>query len=77
VIGFDVGGYDLYARAVARHLTKHIPGNPVFVPQNMPGAGSRGAANWLPVEPDCHGRPGCRRKLGRRQAISKAAVGGG
>ena len=43
MIGFDVGGgYDLYARTVARHLTKHIPGNPVFVPQNMPGAGSRG-----------------------------------
>lgn len=48
MIGFDVGGgYDLYARTVARHLTKHIPGNPVFVPQNMPGAGSRVAANWL------------------------------
>jgi hypothetical protein len=48
VIGFDVGGgYDLYARTVARHLTRHIPGNPTFVPQNMPGAGSRVAANWL------------------------------
>ncbi len=48
IIGFDVGGgYDLYARAVARHLPKHIPGNPTFVPQNMPGAGTRTAANWL------------------------------
>jgi tripartite-type tricarboxylate transporter receptor subunit TctC len=48
VIGFDVGGgYDLYARTVARHLSKHIAGNPTFVPQNMPGAGSRTAANWL------------------------------
>src|SRR5947209_20282534 len=48
VIGFDVGGgYDLYARTVARHWARHIPGNPTFVPQNMPGAGSRIAANWL------------------------------
>src|SRR5215813_10252036 len=48
VIGFDVGGgYDLYARTVARHWTRHIPGNPGFVPQNMPGAGTRIAANWL------------------------------
>jgi tripartite-type tricarboxylate transporter receptor subunit TctC len=48
VTGFDVGGgYDLYARTVARHWSRHIPGNPTFVPQNMPGAGSRTAANWL------------------------------
>jgi len=48
VIGFDVGGgYDLYARTVARHWTRHIPGHPTFVPQNMPGAGTRTAANWL------------------------------
>jgi tripartite-type tricarboxylate transporter receptor subunit TctC len=48
VIGFDAGGgYDLYARTVARHWTRHIPGNPAFVPQNMPGAGTRIAANWL------------------------------
>jgi tripartite-type tricarboxylate transporter receptor subunit TctC len=48
VIGFDVGGgYDLYARTVARHWSRHIPGNPNFVPQNMPGAGTRTAANWL------------------------------
>jgi tripartite-type tricarboxylate transporter receptor subunit TctC len=48
VIGFDVGGgYDLYARTVARHWARHIPGNPTFVPQNMPGAGTRIAANWL------------------------------
>lgn len=48
VIGFDVGGgYDLYARTVARHWSRHIPGNPTFVPQNMPGAGTRNAANWL------------------------------
>ena len=48
VVGFDVGGgYDLYARTVARHWARHIPGNPSFVPQNMPGAGTRTAANWL------------------------------
>ena len=41
------GGYDLYARLVALHLEKHVPGNPKFVPQNMAGAGSRLAANWL------------------------------
>ena len=34
------GGYDLQARAMARHLGKHIPGNPSFVVQNMPGAGA-------------------------------------
>jgi tripartite-type tricarboxylate transporter receptor subunit TctC len=48
VIGFDAGGgYDLYARTVARYWARHIPGNPTFVPQNMPGAGTRIAANWL------------------------------
>src|SRR5687768_16080419 len=48
IIGFDVGGgYDLYARTVARHWSRHIPGNPTFVPQNMPGAGTRTAGNWL------------------------------
>jgi len=41
------GGYDIYARAVAKHLSDHLPGNPTIVPQNMPGAGSRSAANWL------------------------------
>ena len=48
MIGWEVGGgYDIYARLLARHLGKHIPGNPAIVPQNMPGAGSRQAANWL------------------------------
>jgi hypothetical protein len=40
VIGWDVGGgYDIYARLLARHLSKHIPGTPTIVPQNMPLAG--------------------------------------
>jgi tripartite-type tricarboxylate transporter receptor subunit TctC len=48
VVGFDAGGgYDAYARLVARTLSKHIPGNPTIVVQNKPGAGSRVAANWL------------------------------
>lgn len=47
-IGFSSGGgYDLYARHLARHIGKHIPGNPNVVPQNMPGAGSLRAANYI------------------------------
>jgi tripartite-type tricarboxylate transporter receptor subunit TctC len=38
------GGYDTYARLLGRHLGKYIPGNPVIVPSNMPGAGSNAAA---------------------------------
>jgi tripartite-type tricarboxylate transporter receptor subunit TctC len=48
VIGYGVGGgYDLYARLLGRFIGAHIPGNPTIVPQNMAGAGSRSAANWL------------------------------
>ena len=48
VIGYSVaGGYDTYARVVARHLGRHIPGNPTVLPQNMEGAGSLRAANYL------------------------------
>jgi tripartite-type tricarboxylate transporter receptor subunit TctC len=48
VIGFGPGGgYDQWARVIARHMGKHIPGNPSFVPQNMPGAGSITAANHI------------------------------
>ncbi|MEA2982955.1 MAG: hypothetical protein QOF09_4778 [Alphaproteobacteria bacterium] len=47
-IGYSVGGgYDLYARLLARHLGKHIPGNPNVLPRNMEGAGSLRLANWL------------------------------
>ncbi|MBX9827579.1 MAG: hypothetical protein K2Y27_21605 [Xanthobacteraceae bacterium] len=47
-IGYSVGGaYDLYARMLARHLGKHIPGNPNVLPKNMEGAGSLRLANWL------------------------------
>ena len=41
------GGYDLYGRLVGRFLGAYLPGNPTVVPQNMPGAGSLIAANWL------------------------------
>src|SRR6188472_1200849 len=48
IIGYSSGGtYDLYARLVARHLANYIPGKPLIVPRNMPGAGSRAAANWV------------------------------
>ena len=48
IVGFTPGGgYDLYARLLAQHLGKHIPGNPAVVTQNMPGAGSLKAVNYL------------------------------
>jgi tripartite-type tricarboxylate transporter receptor subunit TctC len=48
VVGSSAGGgYDLWARLLARHYGKHIPGNPELVVQNMPGAGSVVAANYL------------------------------
>ena len=41
VAGFSPGGgFDLYARVLARHIGKHIPGNPSVIVQNLPGAGS-------------------------------------
>jgi tripartite-type tricarboxylate transporter receptor subunit TctC len=47
-IGYSAGGgYDIYARLLARHMGKHIPGNPTIVPRNMDGAGSLRLANWL------------------------------
>ena len=47
-IGFGPGGgYDLWGRAVARHIGKYMPGKPNVVPQNMPGAGSLAIANHI------------------------------
>jgi tripartite-type tricarboxylate transporter receptor subunit TctC len=40
------GGYDTYARVLAQHLEKHIPGNPPIINQNMPGASGMLATNW-------------------------------
>ena len=48
LIGVGVGGeYDLHARVVARHIGRHIPGNPTLVPQNMTGAGGAKMAAYL------------------------------
>ena len=41
------GGYDTYARLLARHFSSHMPGNPSLVPQNMPGAGSNKATAYI------------------------------
>jgi tripartite-type tricarboxylate transporter receptor subunit TctC len=47
-VGYGAGGgYDAYARLIARHLGRHIPGQPAVVVQNMPGAGSLRAANYI------------------------------
>ena len=47
-VGYSVGGgYDIYARLLARHLGKHVPGKPTVIPKNMEGAGSLRLANWL------------------------------
>jgi tripartite-type tricarboxylate transporter receptor subunit TctC len=48
IVGFSAGGgYDVYARAIARHMGSHIPGNPVMVVENMPGAASMISANHV------------------------------
>ena len=47
-VGFTAGGgYDLYARVLGRHMGRHIPGNPQIVVQNMPGAGSLKATQYV------------------------------
>lgn len=48
VVGFSPGGgYDVNARAVSRHIAKHIPGNPSIIVQNMPSAGSMTSVRYL------------------------------
>jgi tripartite-type tricarboxylate transporter receptor subunit TctC len=48
LVGFTAGGgYDVYARLLGRHLGRHIPGNPSVVVQNMPGAGSLKATQYV------------------------------
>ena len=48
IIGFGTGGgYDAWGRVLARHLGKHLPGNPTVIAQNMPGAGSFTAASHI------------------------------
>jgi tripartite-type tricarboxylate transporter receptor subunit TctC len=55
IVGYSPGGtYDQYSRLIARHIGKHMPGNPTAVVENMPGAGGIIAANHLynRVKPD-------------------------
>ncbi len=48
VVGYSPGGgFDTFARLLARYLGRHIPGEPTVIVQNMPGAGSLVAANWV------------------------------
>jgi tripartite-type tricarboxylate transporter receptor subunit TctC len=48
IVGYSPGsGYDLHARTLARYISKFLPGHPTVVVQNMPGAGSLKAANYL------------------------------
>ncbi len=75
VIGYGSGGgYDLNARMLARHLSPFIPGNPTIVPQNMPGAGSLRAANYV-LDRRPKGRDGHRR--GRPAGVAVTALLGG
>ncbi len=55
IVGFSAGGgFDTYTRLIARHFGKHVPGNPSTVVENMTGAGSLIAANYIynKAEPD-------------------------
>jgi tripartite-type tricarboxylate transporter receptor subunit TctC len=48
LVGFTAGGgYDLYARLLGRHMGRHVPSNPAIVVQNMPGAGSLKATQFV------------------------------
>ncbi|MGH6769582.1 MAG: Bug family tripartite tricarboxylate transporter substrate binding protein [Xanthobacteraceae bacterium] len=49
------GGYDVYFRALARHMGKHIPGHPTFIPKNVPGAGGLVAASSVYTAADRDG----------------------
>ena len=55
IVGYAPGGgYDFYARLLARYMGKYVPGNPAFIVENMPGAGSLASANYVYklVKPD-------------------------
>src|SRR6476620_12232417 len=82
IVGFTSGGlYDQYARVLARHMGKHIPGNPNIIVQNMPGAGSLSATNYVygVAKPDglTLGMPGSGiyldQMLGRKEATFDVA----
>jgi tripartite-type tricarboxylate transporter receptor subunit TctC len=66
-IGFGPGGgYDVYARVLARHFARFVPGNPTIVAQNMPGAGGLKSATFSTTR---------RRVTGSRSACSAASMG--
>jgi tripartite-type tricarboxylate transporter receptor subunit TctC len=51
IVGHPVGGdYDIGGRLLAKHMARHIPGQPTIIVQNMPGAGSITAANFLQLQ---------------------------
>src|SRR3954447_12411904 len=48
IVGYDTGGgYDIYARALARHIGRHLPGRPTVIAKNVPGAGGLTLANYM------------------------------
>src|SRR5215204_2102361 len=48
IVAFSAGGgYDTYSRTIGRHLSKHLPGNPAIVVENMTGAGGIIHANFM------------------------------
>src|SRR5215217_3936870 len=47
MVAYSSGAYDLYARLLAQFLSRHIPGQPTVIVQNMPGAGGLKAARYL------------------------------
>ena len=48
IVGYSAGGgYDLYARAISRHMGRHMPGRPTIIVENMTGAGSLTSANYM------------------------------
>src|SRR4029079_18757122 len=49
------GGYDTYSRVLARHISRHIPGQPNVIVQNMPGASSLKAVKYLDTGPPTDG----------------------
>ena len=52
LVGTTAGSlYDLWARTIAAHIGKHIPGNPETLTQNMPGAGHKVATNYRTTSP--------------------------
>jgi tripartite-type tricarboxylate transporter receptor subunit TctC len=69
VVGYTAGGgYDQYGRLLARHLGRHIPGNPNVIVQNMPGAASLTSVRYLALSAPKHSlarflsRPFCCKK---------------